>query len=99
MDSILKVSCNDEKGLILRISEVVFKNGLNYENTSEFVDHENNRFYMRAELNGKVDTKELTNTLGFTTRCADLLHACAQKRYCNNGYKRKPLPWGFTFAL
>lgn len=63
MDSILKVSCNDEKGLILRISEVIFKNGLNYENTSEFVDHENNRFYMRAELNGKVDTKELTNTL------------------------------------
>lgn len=63
MDSILKVSCNDEKGLILRISEVIFKNGLNYENTSEFVDHENNRFYMRAELNGKVDTKELANTL------------------------------------
>ena len=63
MDYILKVSCNDEKGLILRISEVVFKNGLNYESTSEFVDHENNRFYMRAALDGNVDAKALVNTL------------------------------------
>lgn len=81
MDSILKVSCNDEKGLILRISEVIFKNGLNYENTSEFVDHENNRFYMRAELNGKVDTKELTNTLeAYLPRGAQVYCTLAQKK-------------------
>lgn len=81
MDSILKVSCNDEKGLILRISEVIFKNGLNYENTSEFVDHENNRFYMRAELNGKVDTKELTNTLeAYLPRGAQVYYTLARKK-------------------
>lgn len=81
MDSILKVSCNDEKGLILRISEVIFKNGLNYENTSEFVDHENNRFYMRAELNGKVDTKELTNTLeAYLPRGAQVYCTLARKK-------------------
>lgn len=61
---ILKVSCNDEKGLILRISDVVFKNGLNFESTHEFVDHENKRFYMRASLEGQIDTKSFENTLG-----------------------------------
>ena len=53
MEYILKVSCDDEKGLILRISEIVVKNGLNYLSTNEFVDHENHRFYMRAVLDGE----------------------------------------------
>lgn len=63
MDYILKVSCGDEKGLILRISEIVFKNGLNYVSTSEFVDHENERFYMRAALDGELDAPAFVNTL------------------------------------
>lgn len=64
MNYVLKVSCQDEKGLILRISDVVFKNGLNYVSTSEFVDHENERFYMRADLEGEVEVNALINTLG-----------------------------------
>lgn len=63
MDYILKIDCNDEKGLILRVSEIVFKNGLNYVSTSEFVDHENGRFYMRAVVVGEVNTAEFKNTL------------------------------------
>lgn len=63
MDYILKIDCNDEKGLILRVSEIVFKNGLNYVSTSEFVDHENGRFYMRAVVVGEVNTTEFKNTL------------------------------------
>ncbi len=63
MNYILKVSCADEKGLILRISDVVFKHGLNYSRTSEFVDHENNRFFMRAGLDGEINVLEFTNTL------------------------------------
>ena len=63
MDYILKIDCNDEKGLILRVSEIVFKHGLNYVSTSEFVDHENGRFYMRAVVVGQVNTIEFKNTL------------------------------------
>ena len=63
MEYILKVSCDDEKGLILRISEIVVKNGLNYLSTNEFVDHENHRFYMRAVLDGELEVK------GFVTLC------------------------------
>ena len=63
MDYILKIDCNDEKGLILRVSEIVFKHGLNYVSTSEFVDHENSRFYMRAVVVGQVNTIEFRNTL------------------------------------
>ena len=63
MDYILKIDCNDEKGLILRVSEIVFKHGLNYVSTSEFVDHENGRFYMRAVVVGEVNTLEFKNTL------------------------------------
>ncbi|WP_086233244.1 formyltetrahydrofolate deformylase [Campylobacter devanensis] len=63
MDYILKIDCNDEKGLILRVSEIVFKHGLNYVSTSEFVDHENSRFYMRAVVVGQVNTTEFQNTL------------------------------------
>ena len=63
MDYILKIDCNDEKGLILRVSEIVFKHGLNYVSTSECVDHENSRFYMRAVVVGQVNTIEFQNTL------------------------------------
>lgn len=63
MNYILKVDCKDEKGLILRISEVVFKFGLNYVSTSEFVDHENERFFMRAVMVGDIDLKQFENTL------------------------------------
>lgn len=63
MNYILKVSCNDEKGLILRISDIVFKNGLNFVSTSEFVDHENERFYMRAVMDGNININEFCNTL------------------------------------
>lgn len=63
MNYILKIDCNDEKGLILRVSEIVFKHGLNYVSTSEFVDHENSRFYMRAVVVGQVNIDEFKNTL------------------------------------
>lgn len=63
MNYILKVDCKDEKGLILRISEVVFKFGLNYVSTSEFVDHENERFFMRAVMVGDIDLSQFKNTL------------------------------------
>ena len=82
MEYILKVSCDDEKGLILRISEIVVKNGLNYLSTNEFVDHENHRFYMRAVLDGELEVKDFVNTLlAFLPRSAQVF--CEESRRKN----------------
>ena len=52
---ILKIDCNDEKGLIYRISDIIFKHNLNIETNSEFVNHENRRFFFRAEIFSDVE--------------------------------------------
>ena len=82
MEYILKVSCDDEKGLILRISEIVVKNGLNYLSTNEFVDHENHRFYMRAVLDGELEVKGFVNTLlAFLPRSAQVFCEEVRRKY------------------
>ncbi|MBV5278752.1 MAG: formyltetrahydrofolate deformylase [Campylobacteraceae bacterium] len=60
---ILKIDCPDEKGLIYRIADVVFKYQLNIIKNDEFVDRENGKFFMRAELSGEVDLKAFQGTL------------------------------------
>lgn len=60
---ILKIECQDEKGLIYRICDVVFKYHLNIETNNEFVDEDNNRFFMRASLVGNINTAEFIGTL------------------------------------
>lgn len=60
---VLKVDCTDQKGLIFRVSDVVFKYGLNFETTSEFVDHDAGKFFMRAVVVGDVKPSEFLGTL------------------------------------
>jgi len=56
---ILLISCTDEKGLIARISAVVVSHGLNIILMREFVEEENNRFFMRMELSGSLEKDTL----------------------------------------
>lgn len=62
---ILKIYSEDEKGLIYRISDVIFKFGLNIAKNHEFVDHEVNKFFYRAEIhtNDDIDKCALTGLL------------------------------------
>lgn len=60
---ILKIDCQDEKGLIYRVADVVFKYRLNIIKNDEYVDHEFNKFFMRAELSGEFKVDELLGTL------------------------------------
>ncbi|PSM52596.1 formyltetrahydrofolate deformylase [Campylobacter blaseri] len=62
---ILKIDCNDEKGLIYRISDVIFKFGFNIAKNHEFVDHEINRFFYRAEIitENEIDKTAICGTL------------------------------------
>lgn len=58
---ILKISCSDEKGLIYRISDVIFKYRINIIKNDEFVGE--NRFFFRAHLEGELDIKAFKGTL------------------------------------
>lgn len=59
----LKIDCSDEKGLIYRIADVVFKYQLNIIKNDEYVDKELGKFFMRAKLSGEMDTKAFYGTL------------------------------------
>ncbi|MHA1257950.1 MAG: formyltransferase family protein, partial [Promethearchaeota archaeon] len=52
---ILLVDCSDEKGLIHKITGVLYENGLNIINNSEFVEQESDHFFMRSEFTGEVN--------------------------------------------
>jgi len=49
---ILKIDCDDEKGLIYRVSDIIFKYGLNIVSNHEFVNHDSRRFFFRSEISG-----------------------------------------------
>ncbi len=60
---ILKIDCSDEKGLIYRITDVVFKYQLNVLKNDEFVNRDDEKFFLRAILSGDMDTKAFLGTL------------------------------------
>ena len=57
------VNCADEKGLIYKITRVLYENGLNIVKNKEFVDEETNRFFMRTEVEGTADETILLEAL------------------------------------
>jgi len=60
---ILKIDCSDEKGLIYKISDVIYKNDLNIEKNSEFVDEEVKKFFFRARVTGNLDIQSIKSEL------------------------------------
>ena len=60
---ILKIDCSDEKGLIYKISNIIYKNNLNIEKNSEFVDQESKKFFFRARVVGTLDINEIKEEL------------------------------------
>ena len=63
MNYILKIDCPDQKGLVYKISGILFDFGLNIVENEEFVDHVNNHFFMRSEVVGELNRSEAFNTL------------------------------------
>lgn len=57
------VDCPDEKGLIYKITSVLYQNNLNIIKNREFVDLDTNRFFMRTEVEGSIDEQELKEEL------------------------------------
>ncbi|WP_207433631.1 formyltetrahydrofolate deformylase [Sabulibacter ruber] len=63
MVHILLIDCPDRKGLIFTITQIVFRNNLNITSNDEFVDRQQNQFFMRAELAGDVMPQRLVEEL------------------------------------
>jgi len=57
------IDANDEKGLVHKISTVFVNSDLNILSNSEFVDKDNNKFFMRSVVDGNIDKKELEDAL------------------------------------
>jgi formyltetrahydrofolate deformylase len=53
------IDANDEKGLVHKISSIFYEEGLNILSNSEFVDKQNNKFFMRSVVDGVVDANKL----------------------------------------
>ena len=57
------IDANDEKGLVYKVSTVFFNFNLNILSNSEFVDKENNKFFMRSVVDGDINLKDLNDAL------------------------------------
>lgn len=57
------IQAPDSTGLIYLASKVFFENNLNIINNHEFVDNEQNMFFMRSVVSGDVDARQLKELL------------------------------------
>ncbi len=57
------IDSNDEKGLVHKVSTIFVNSDLNILSNSEFVDKENNKFFMRSVVDGDINKTELENAL------------------------------------
>jgi len=53
------IDANDEKGLVHKVSTIFFNEDLNILSNSEFVDKENNKFFMRSVVDGEIEAHKL----------------------------------------
>lgn len=56
---IMLIDCADQKGLVYNITKVLLDHNVNIESNGEYVDHSNNRFFMRTAFSGNFDSGKL----------------------------------------
>lgn len=59
----LLIDSSDAKGLVFKISKVLYEHNLNIENNAEYVDEEVNKFFMRTVISGSFKYDELISDL------------------------------------
>ncbi|SEG40970.1 formyltetrahydrofolate deformylase [Halpernia humi] len=59
----LRIACSDEKGLVYKVTKILYQNQLNIEKNDEFVDAENNHFFMRTVFSGDVILQNIKEEL------------------------------------
>jgi len=57
------IDTTDDKGLVYKISKVLYEHNLNIEKNSEFVDEEEKKFFMRTVVTGEFNQEELIHDI------------------------------------
>ena len=57
------IDAKDEKGLVFKIASIFYKHELNIMSNNEFVDKDNDKFFMRSVVEGMVDADQLEKEL------------------------------------
>jgi len=57
------IDANDEKGIVHKVSTIFVNYDLNILTNNEFVDKENNKFFMRSVVDGDVDSNDLYQSI------------------------------------
>lgn len=63
---VLKINCEDTKGLIFNVTKCLYESKVNIVRNDEYVDKETERFFMRTEFDGEIDTEDLRQKLKST---------------------------------
>ncbi|MFZ2967453.1 MAG: formyltetrahydrofolate deformylase [Sulfuricurvum sp.] len=53
------IQCNDEKGLVYKVSSILYHRNLNILANNEFVDRTHNKFFMRSVVSGEANRESL----------------------------------------
>jgi len=61
------IDTQDDKGLVYKISKVLYDHNLNIEKNSEFVDEEEKKFFMRTVVTGEFDQSKLISDIKAVT--------------------------------
>ncbi|MBL7817425.1 MAG: formyltetrahydrofolate deformylase [Saprospiraceae bacterium] len=82
MTHTILIDCSDAKGLVHKVTGVLYHNDLNVVSNHEFVQPETGRFFMRTEIDGNMDAERIHNGL------SGILPADANVRISENRKKR-----------
>jgi formyltetrahydrofolate deformylase len=93
----LLIETNDEKGLVYKVSKILFEHDLNIEKNSEFVDSETSTFFMRTVFSSssekEIDTASIIQGLNAVlpkdsiiklskTNKKDIVILCTKEAHC-----------------
>lgn len=62
-NQVLHIDCPDEKGLVYKITEVLYRHGLNIVSNQEFVDTDSQHFVMRTAFEGTEESNGIVKDL------------------------------------
>ncbi|MDX2071025.1 MAG: formyltetrahydrofolate deformylase [Haliscomenobacter sp.] len=60
---VLLIDCADQKGLVYKITSVLYSQNVNIIGNQEFVEREQDRFFMRTDFSGKVNDAQILEEL------------------------------------
>ncbi len=59
----LLIETEDSKGLVYKVSKILFEYDLSIDKNSEYVDAQENKFFMRTEISGEFEDDKLLNDI------------------------------------